>query len=187
MQALENPLLGILVAAIFTALVQSSSATISLAVVMAAQGFVTLEAGIPIVFGAKVGTCVTAMLAAIGKTSGKPRARRPCSRRLQCPGGVDLDPLHRSARDHGDHGIAPLRGARVRPTAGGRSPPAVGECRDHLGRGPMSSSSCRWRCWFGRVVEWLIPDRTEPDTLIVRPKYLDDELTRATFPSRWSA
>jgi len=67
MQAMENPLLGILFAAIFTALVQSSSATISLAVVMATQGFVTLAAGIPIIFGAKVGTCVTALLAAIGK------------------------------------------------------------------------------------------------------------------------
>ena len=67
MQSMERPLLGMLVGALFTALVQSSSATIGLAVVMATQGLVTLPAGIAIVFGAKIGTCITALLAAMGK------------------------------------------------------------------------------------------------------------------------
>ena len=62
MRSMERPILGMLVGALFTALVQSSSATIGLAVVMATQGFVTLPAGIAIVFGAKIGTCVTALL-----------------------------------------------------------------------------------------------------------------------------
>ncbi|MCV6637587.1 Na/Pi cotransporter family protein [Candidatus Albibeggiatoa sp. nov. NOAA] len=64
---MENPLLGIAVAAIFTALVQSSSATTGIIIVMASQGFVTLPAGIALTFGANIGTCVTALLAAIGK------------------------------------------------------------------------------------------------------------------------
>ena len=67
MANMENPLIGILVAAVFTGLVQSSSATTSIVIVMASQGFVTLPAGIALAFGANIGTCVTAMLAAIGK------------------------------------------------------------------------------------------------------------------------
>ncbi|MEG3637875.1 Na/Pi cotransporter family protein [Magnetococcus sp. PR-3] len=67
MISMENPLLGILVAALFTGLVQSSSATTGIVIVMASQGFITLEAGIALAFGANVGTCVTAMLASIGK------------------------------------------------------------------------------------------------------------------------
>jgi len=67
MANMENPLLGIAIAAIFTALVQSSSATTGIIIVMASQGFVTLPAGIALAFGANVGTCVTALLAAIGK------------------------------------------------------------------------------------------------------------------------
>jgi phosphate:Na+ symporter len=67
MQNLHTPLLGIAVGALFTALVQSSAATIGLAIVMSSQGLVTLEAGIALMFGANIGTCMTALLAAIGK------------------------------------------------------------------------------------------------------------------------
>jgi phosphate:Na+ symporter len=67
MVRMENPLFGILAAAVFTGLVQSSSATTGVVIAMASQGLITLPAGIALIFGANVGTCVTAMLAAIGK------------------------------------------------------------------------------------------------------------------------
>ena len=67
MQRMDNPLLGILIAAAFTALVQSSSATTGIVIVLASQGFITLEAGITLAFGANIGTCVTAALSALGK------------------------------------------------------------------------------------------------------------------------
>jgi len=63
---LENPWLGILVGTFFTALIQSSSAFTGIIIVLAQQGFLTLDAGIPLIFGANIGTCVTAALAAIG-------------------------------------------------------------------------------------------------------------------------
>jgi len=63
---LENPWLGILVGTIFTSLIQSSSAFTGIVIVLAQQGFLSLEAGIPLIFGANIGTCVTAALAAIG-------------------------------------------------------------------------------------------------------------------------
>jgi len=67
MATMENPMIGILIAAAFTGLVQSSSATTGIVIVMATEGLVSLPAGIALAFGANIGTCVTAMLAAIGK------------------------------------------------------------------------------------------------------------------------
>lgn len=67
MKEMSNPLLGISAGLIFTGLVQSSAATIGIVIVLASQGAITLDAGIAIVLGANVGTCVTAILAAIGK------------------------------------------------------------------------------------------------------------------------
>jgi phosphate:Na+ symporter len=67
MAHMESPLLGIAVATLFTGLVQSSSATTGIVIAMAGQGLITLPAGISLIFGANIGTCVTALLAAIGK------------------------------------------------------------------------------------------------------------------------
>jgi phosphate:Na+ symporter len=67
MREIDNPLLGILFGAVFTALVQSSSATTGIVIALASQGFVSLEAGIALALGANVGTCVTALLASLGK------------------------------------------------------------------------------------------------------------------------
>jgi len=67
MASLDAPLMGIAVAAAFTALIQSSSATTGIALVLAGSGLITLEAGIALSLGANVGTCATAGLASIGK------------------------------------------------------------------------------------------------------------------------
>lgn len=67
MESLTSPLLGILVGALFTALVQSSSAATGVAIAMASEGLIPLEAGVAIIIGSNIGTCVTALLAAIGK------------------------------------------------------------------------------------------------------------------------
>ena len=64
---MENPLLAIMVGLLFTALVQSSSATTGIVIVLAAEGLIAPEAGIALVLGANVGTSVTAQLAALGK------------------------------------------------------------------------------------------------------------------------
>jgi len=66
LERLENPLLGILSGAVFTALIQSSSAFTGVLIVLAQQGLISLEAGIPMIFGANIGTCITAGLASIG-------------------------------------------------------------------------------------------------------------------------
>jgi len=67
MAQMETPLLAILTAAVFTGLIQSSAATTGIVIVMAGQGLINLPMGISLVLGANVGTCVTALLASIGK------------------------------------------------------------------------------------------------------------------------
>ncbi|NNF97110.1 MAG: Na/Pi cotransporter family protein, partial [Halobacteria archaeon] len=71
---MELPLYGILVGAIFTGLVQSSAATVGIAIAMASEGLLTLPAGIALALGANIGTCVTALLAAMGKPTEAVRA-----------------------------------------------------------------------------------------------------------------
>ena len=66
LKGLENPFLGLLVGAVFTALIQSSSAFTGILIVLAQQSLITLEAGIPMIFGANLGTCITAGLSSIG-------------------------------------------------------------------------------------------------------------------------
>ncbi len=67
MTQMDKAILGILLGAIFTALIQSSSATTGVVIVLAMQGLISLKAGIALSFGANIGTCVTAFLASIGK------------------------------------------------------------------------------------------------------------------------
>lgn len=68
MKGLENPIFGLLIGAAFTALIQSSSAFTGIVIVLAQQGLLTIDAGIPMILGANIGTCVTAGLASIGTT-----------------------------------------------------------------------------------------------------------------------
>ena len=67
MQTMENPLLGIVIGAVFTAIVQSSAATLGIIIALGSEGLMPLEAAIPLILGANVGTVGTAMLASIGK------------------------------------------------------------------------------------------------------------------------
>jgi len=62
---LESPLLGILVGAAFTALIQSSSAFVGIMIVLASQGLLSLDACIPLLLGSNLGTPVTALLASM--------------------------------------------------------------------------------------------------------------------------
>ncbi len=62
---LENPILGILAGALFTALIQSSSAFVGIMIVLASQGLLSLDASIPLLLGSNLGTTVTALLSSL--------------------------------------------------------------------------------------------------------------------------
>ena len=62
----EKPILGLVVATVFTAIIQSSGAAIGISIALATQGILTLKAAIVIAFGANIGTTMTAVLGSIG-------------------------------------------------------------------------------------------------------------------------
>ena len=73
MTQFSNPLIGILVGAVFTAVIQSSSASVGILQALAATGMIPLSGAVYVLFGQNIGTCITAVLASIGT---KVNARR---------------------------------------------------------------------------------------------------------------
>jgi len=172
---MENPIVGILIAAAFTGLVQSSSATTGIVIVMASQGFITLPAGIALAFGANIGTCVTALLAVIGKPREAVRAAL----------------VHLFFNVAGVLLWLPLIGilAQIVTSISPTYPELEGTAR-LAQEAPRQIANAHTIfnvantlifIWFtgliARVVEWLVPDKAlEDEGVIVRTKYLDDEL-----------
>ena len=172
---MENPLIGILIAATFTGLIQSSSATTGIVIVMASQGFITLPAGIALAFGANIGTCVTAMLASIGKP--REAVRAASVHVLFNVAGVVLwflfipqlaylvTTLSPSYPDLS--GVDRLAAEAPRQIANAHTIFNVANTLIFIG----------FSTQFARLVEWLIPDRPlEEEELAISAKYLEPEL-----------
>ena len=69
----QNPIVGILMGMIFTAIIQSSSASVGILQALAASGVIGLNSAAFILFGQNIGTCITALLASIGTTTNAKR------------------------------------------------------------------------------------------------------------------
>jgi phosphate:Na+ symporter len=174
MTSMENPLIGILVAAAFTGLVQSSSATTGIVIVMASQGFITLQAGIALAFGANIGTCVTAVLASIGKP--REAVRAAVVHVLFNVFGVLLwiafipqlaefvawlSPAHPELS-----GTDRLASEAPRQIANAHTIFNIANTLIFIG----------FTTQFARLVERLVPDKPVEEKIIAQPKYLDEEL-----------
>lgn len=70
----SHPLIGILVGALFTAVIQSSSASVGILQALALSGVITLPSAIFVLFGQNIGTCITSVLASIGTNRNAKRA-----------------------------------------------------------------------------------------------------------------
>ena len=71
--AFNNPLLGVLVGAVFTGVIQSSAASVGILQALALTGSITYGVAIPIIMGQNIGTCVTALISSIGVSRGAKR------------------------------------------------------------------------------------------------------------------
>jgi phosphate:Na+ symporter len=174
MISLDHPLLAALAGAIFTAIIQSSSATTGTVIVMAGEGLLGLEAAIAIALGANIGTCITAVLASIGKP--REAIRAALVHTIFNVGGVviwigfvgglaDLarliSPLHPELS-----GIDRSAAEIPRQIANIHTFFNVANAAIFIG----------FTTQLTRLVEWLAPDRPlMPDTG-VRPRFLDDQL-----------
>ncbi|MBP3469227.1 MAG: Na/Pi cotransporter family protein [Lachnospiraceae bacterium] len=72
--AFEQPVLGMIVGAVLTAVIQSSSASVGILQAMCVTGSVTIKAALPVIMGQNIGTCVTALLSGIGAGKNAKRA-----------------------------------------------------------------------------------------------------------------
>ena len=70
----ENPVLGVVVGALLTGIIQSSSASVGILQALSATGAVSYAAAIPIIMGQNIGTCVTALLSSFGTNKNAKRA-----------------------------------------------------------------------------------------------------------------
>lgn len=174
MLRMEGPLLGILVGAVFTGLVQSSAATTGIAIVMASEGLISLPAGIALAFGSNIGTCITAVLAAIGKPVEAVRAA--VVHILFNVAGVLLWVMF--IPQLADIVVA------ISPTAtelSGKARMAAEVPRQIANAHTLFNvANTLIFIWFtntfARIAVKLVPDRVEPEKVIVKLKYLDDEL-----------
>jgi len=179
MVSMETPLVGILVAAAFTALIQSSSATTAIVIVMAGQGFISLPAGIALAFGANIGTCVTALLAAIGKP--REAVRAATTHVLFNIAGVLLWLAFVDQLATFVTGISPTHEELVgAQRVAAETPRQIANA--HTIFNVANTLIFIWfATWIARFVEWLVPDRPLEIASAHRAKYLDDELL--TTPS----
>lgn len=74
MTRFQNPLVGIAVGALFTAVIQSSSASVGILQALAMGGLIGLDGAVYVLFGQNIGTCITAVLAAVGTSRSAKRA-----------------------------------------------------------------------------------------------------------------
>ena len=178
MQNVSNPLVGILVSTAFTALIQSSSATMGIVIVLASQGLISLEGGIALALGANIGTCATAGLAALGKP--REAVRVAVAHVTFKIVGVLLivwfippfADLVRSLSPASEHltGMDRLAADTPRQVANAHTLFNVGIGFLFL---PLAGV-------FARFCEWVVPDRPITDTEEIaaryEPKYLDEVL-----------
>ncbi len=72
--AFSNPILGVIVGTVFTAIVQSSSASVGVLQALSVSGAISFGTAIPIIMGQNIGTCVTAMISSAGASTDARRA-----------------------------------------------------------------------------------------------------------------
>ena len=171
---MDNPVLTILLSAGFTALIQSSSATMGVIIVLGSQGLISLEQGIALVFGANIGTCVTALLAAIGKQR---QGVRPALVHVTFNvAGVliwfgFIDELAAFSRWLSP--AAPELSGMQRLAA--EIPRQIANAHTLFNVG--NTLIFIWfTAVFARLVMWLVPEKPKPVAEEIQPKYLDEAL-----------
>jgi phosphate:Na+ symporter len=154
----ESPILGIAVAAAFSALVHSSAATIGLAIALSAHGLLPLAGAVPLVLGANIGTCATALAASVGSSTEAKRV------------GV----AHIGFKLLGAVVVLPFLGPFVSLAAASAADPArqIANAHTFFNIG-ISLLFLPFQGLAGRLIVSLVPDRPEEERRF-QTRYLDE-------------
>ena len=174
MISMKNPLLGAAVGALFTAVVQSSSATTGILIVMASQGLIGLEPAIAIALGANIGTCVTAGLASIGKP--REAVRAAVVHTMFNVAGVALWIFFIPQLAELAYVISPAQeGLSGADRLAAETPRQIANVHSFFNV-VNAFLFIGFTTQMARLVEWMIPDKPiRPDQAML-PKYLDNSL-----------
>jgi phosphate:Na+ symporter len=172
--AMERPVAGIVAGAIFTAIVQSSAATVGIAIAMASEGLLALPAGIALALGANIGTAVTTAIMGIMSSRSTDAVRASVVHVVFNIVGVVLWlPLIWLLTD-------------MAVWASPSSPELEGAARA-AAEVPRQIANANTLFnvintllfigiagWFARLAEWLVPERAPDKGVIARPEFLDE-------------
>ena len=179
LESLENPLAGILAGAIFTAIVQSSAATVGIAIAMASEGLLGLPAGIALALGANIGTAATTALMGILSAKSTDAVRASAVHVMfnvigtliwlpfiwllveiavwASPSSPELDGMARAAAEV------------PRQIANANTLFNIINTLLFIG----------FTNWFARLAERLVPERKTPPGVIIEPEFLDEAALKA--------
>lgn len=180
LKGLEQPILGIIAGAVFTAVVQSSAATVGIAIAMASEGLLALPAGIALALGANIGTAVTTAL--MGILSSKSTE------------GVRASVVHVAFNIVGVLLWLPFIWLLVDIAVwiSPSSPELEGTARaaEEVPRQIANANTffniantllfIGFTGWFARLAEWLVPERPPRDGVIIEPEFLDEAALAAS-------
>jgi phosphate:Na+ symporter len=174
LKSLENPAAGILAGAVFTAIVQSSAATVGIAIAMASEGLLGLPAGIALALGANIGTAVTTALMGILSSKNTEAVRASVVHVAFNIVGVLLwlpliwllvdIAVWLSPSSPGMEGTAKAAAEVPRQIANANTFFNVINTLLFIG----------FTGWFARLAEWLVPERAPRKDVIIEPKFLDE-------------
>jgi phosphate:Na+ symporter len=176
LKELEHPLAGIFAGAVFTAIVQSSAATVGIAIAMASEGLLGLSAGIALALGANIGTAVTTAIMGVLSSKSVDAVRASVVHVsfnvvgvliwlpfiwLLVDVAVWLSPISPELE-----GMARAASEVPRQIANANTFFNIINTILFIG----------FTTWFARMAEWLIPDKPVTKGIIIEPKYLDENL-----------
>jgi len=174
LKSLENPMAGILAGAVFTAIVQSSAATVGIAIAMASEGLLALPAGIALALGANIGTAVTTAIMGIMSAKSTDAVRASAVHVmfnvlgtliwlpfiwLLVEMAVWLSPSSPELQ-----GVAQAAADVPRQIANANTIFNVINTLLFIG----------FTNWFAKMAERLVPDRPAAENIIIEPEFLDD-------------
>lgn len=174
LKSLENPVAGIVAGAVFTAIVQSSAATVGIAIAMASEGLLALPAGIALALGANIGTAVTTAFMGILSSKSIEAVRASIVHvAFNVAGTLIWLPL-----------IWLLVDAAVWVSPSSKELEGVARAAADVPRQIANANTLfnvintllfiGFTGWFARLAERLVPERVPAAGVIVEPEFLDE-------------
>ncbi|MFK5891910.1 MAG: Na/Pi cotransporter family protein [Pseudomonadota bacterium] len=180
LENMERPLAGIIAGALFTAIVQSSAATVGIAIAMASEGLLSLPAGIALALGANIGTAVTTAMMGILSSKSTEATRASIVHVVFNIFGVLIwlpiiwllvdVAIWISPSSPELDGIAKASAEVPRQIANANTFFNIINTILFIG----------FTGWFAKLAEWLVPEKKPQEGIIIEPKFLDKTALAST-------